>query len=82
LTIEIHKPELQALIRERMKTGGFHDVEDALIQALTMSAAPQAGQRPEKRTGADLIAAVQASPYREIEIEPARSRMPVRAVTF
>jgi hypothetical protein len=83
MTIEIHKPELEALIRERMKTGGFHDVEDALIQALTTSdAPPQAGPRREKRTGADLIAALQASPYREIEIEPARARMPVREATF
>jgi hypothetical protein len=36
----------------------------------------------KNRTGADLIAAMQASPYREIEIEPARHRMPVRDVTF
>ena len=31
-------------------------------------------------TGAALIAAVQASPYREIEIEPVRSSLPVRDV--
>jgi len=83
MTIEVHKPELEALIRKRMETGDFHNIEDALIQALTTSTAqPQAGQPREKRTGADLIAAVQASPYREIEIEPGRSRMPVREVTF
>lgn len=32
------------------------------------------------RTGADLVAVMQASPYREIEIEPSRSRLPVRDV--
>jgi Xaa-Pro aminopeptidase len=32
----------------------------------------------ENRTGADLIAALQASPYREIDIEPERYRLPVR----
>lgn len=32
------------------------------------------------QTGAALIAAMQASPYRDIEIEPKRSRMPVRDV--
>jgi hypothetical protein len=80
MTIEIHKPELEALIRERMKAGGFNNVEDVLMQALETLAvtAPAA----KNRTGADLIAAMQASPYREIEIEPARHRMPVRDVTF
>ena len=32
------------------------------------------------RTGADLIAAIQASPYRDIDIEPERYRLPVRGV--
>jgi prevent-host-death family protein len=32
------------------------------------------------RTGAMLIQALQASPHRQIEIEPRRSAMPVRAV--
>ena len=32
------------------------------------------------RTGAMLIAALQASPYREVEIEPPRERPPVREV--
>lgn len=37
MTIEIHKPELEALIRERMKSGAFQDVEDVLMQALKSS---------------------------------------------
>jgi hypothetical protein len=32
------------------------------------------------RTGAALIAALQASPYRDIDIEPRRERLPVRDV--
>jgi hypothetical protein len=32
------------------------------------------------RTGALLIDALQSSPYRDIEIEPVRRQMPVRAV--
>jgi len=36
----------------------------------------------EARTGADLIAALRASPYREIDIEPARYRLPVRDVAL
>lgn len=33
-------------------------------------------------TGETLIAAMQASPYRDIEIEPGRAPMPVREVVF
>jgi hypothetical protein len=77
MTIEIHRPELEALILERMKLGGFRNVEDVLMQALETS--PLTGGTPataaKRLTGADLIAAMQASPYRDIEIEPVRYRM-------
>jgi len=33
-------------------------------------------------TGADLVAVMQASPYREISLEPTRGPLPVRGVTF
>ncbi|MDQ2841906.1 MAG: hypothetical protein M3Y72_12890 [Acidobacteriota bacterium] len=33
-------------------------------------------ERLEKRTGADLIAALQSSPYRDTDIEPERYRLP------
>jgi len=36
MTIEIHRPELEPH-PERMKTGGFQNVEDVLIQALKPS---------------------------------------------
>jgi hypothetical protein len=87
MTIEIHRPELEALIRERMKIGGGQNVEDVLMQAL-MSSPPalanDAGFSDEKpaATGADLVAAMQASPHKEIELQPTRDRMPVRDVVF
>jgi hypothetical protein len=83
MTIEIHRPELEALIMQRMKKYGFKNVEDVLMQALETSplAVTEAPTTP-KLTGADLIAAMQSSLHREIEIEPARYRMPVRDVTF
>ena len=34
MTIEIRGLELEALIRERMRNGGFQNVEDALLDAL------------------------------------------------
>ena len=84
MTIEIHKPELEALIRERMKRGAFQNVEDVLMQALKSSAGEAAGQPDETfiHTGADLVAAMQASPYKEIDLETGRDRLPVRDVSF
>ena len=69
---------------ERMKLGGFRSIEDAIQQAFETSpvVAADAAAAAEKRTGADLIAAMQSSPYREIEIEPARYRMPVGDAGF
>jgi hypothetical protein len=40
MTIEIQRPELEALIRERMKSGAFRNVEDVLMQALKPAPAP------------------------------------------
>lgn len=87
MTIEIQKPELEALIRERMKKGAFQNVEDALLQALKSSPLPaeqdaRLGNGTPAPTGADLVAAMQASPYKEIDLEPTRGRLPVRDVVF
>jgi hypothetical protein len=83
MTIEIHRPELEALIMQRMRSGGFHNIEDVLMQALETAPAPETRPATAKKlTGADLIAAIQRSPYRELEIEPERYRMPVRDVTL
>jgi hypothetical protein len=50
MTIEIHQPELEALIQQRMASGAFHDVEEVLIYALK-SAPPtdRAAQGQESR---------------------------------
>jgi len=40
MTIEIHRPELEALIRERMNSGGFYDVEDVIMQASALRPQP------------------------------------------
>jgi hypothetical protein len=87
MTIEIHRPELEALIRERMKTGAFPTVEDALMQALKSSPLPAeqnacVSNGAPAPTGADLVAAMQASPYKDIDLEPTRDRLPVRDIVF
>ena len=40
MTIQITKPELEALINERLQSGAFKDAEDVILQAL-QSSAPQ-----------------------------------------
>lgn len=83
MTIEIQKPEIEILIRQRMESGGFQSVEDVLLQAL--KSAPPATELQVQApvyTGTDLVAAMQSSPYREISLEPPRGAHPVRDVTF
>jgi hypothetical protein len=55
MTVEIHKPELEALIRERMKSGAFQDVEDALLQALKSSPAGEPAPRKPKKNLAQFL---------------------------
>jgi hypothetical protein len=77
LTIEITSPDVEALIRQRMQAGSFRTPEDLLREVLRSSALP------EKRTSADLIAAMRACPHPEVEIEPERVPSPlVRDVTL
>jgi hypothetical protein len=78
MTIEIHKPELEALIIERLRSGGFENIEDVLMQALQGSQLPL---KKETRTGADLVTVMQNSPCKEIDLKPTRVTMPVRDIT-
>lgn len=72
MTIEIHRPELEALIRERMKSGAFRDVEDVIMQALQSSHAgelppPEIPRRPAGRKSlAQLFA---DSPFKGLDID-------------
>ena len=36
MTIEIKRPEIEALIQQRLHSGGFESVEDVLFDALEM----------------------------------------------
>lgn len=75
MIIEITQREVEALIQQRLQSGAFKSVEDVILHALRSS-------EPEPRTGADLIHALQASPCRDIDLEPARDPLPVREVVF
>jgi hypothetical protein len=41
MTIEIQRPELEALLMERMKAGAFQNVEDVIMQALETAPIPE-----------------------------------------
>ena len=78
MTVIIRLSDEQATALEAKATAEGLTVEQ-WIQKLAES-----GPKParETRTGADLIAALQASPYRDIDIEPERYRLPVRGVSL
>ena len=79
--IEIHQPEIEALIHQRLASGAFENVEDVLLQALRNAPLPKNGdQTVAPRTGADLIAAMQAMPYKDVNFEFERAPMPVREI--
>jgi hypothetical protein len=82
MTIEIHQPELEALIEERMRTGAFASVEDVLLHALKAAPKPTPVLNLSGLTGADLIAALQTCPYPDFDFEPERYPMPVRDPEF
>jgi hypothetical protein len=87
MMIEIQRPELEALIQERMMSGAFQSVEDVLLQALKFAPLP-GKQDPRGKTeklpimGVELVAAMQASPFKEISLEPRSERSPVRKAGF
>ncbi len=56
MTIEITRPEVEVLIQQSLQRGGFTDAEDVILSAFRLLT-------PSLATGADLVAAMQASPY-------------------
>ena len=71
MMIEIQKPEVEALILERMKSGEFQSVEDVIFQALQSSSDARRSTLPGKRpVGRKSLAALFAdSPFRGLELD-------------
>ena len=80
--IQIQQPEVEALIQQRLTAGGFDNIEEVLLQALQDAPLPVRPKLHDTGTGADLIAALQRSPFNglDIDFEFARQPMPVREV--
>jgi Arc/MetJ-type ribon-helix-helix transcriptional regulator len=73
MNLEIHKPELAKRVRAQIQSGHFQDADDLLEKALdALDEQSTAASPPATATGAVLLAALQASPYREIDLTPPR----------
>ena len=82
MQIEIHTPELEQRVQRRIQSGRYHDADELLGKALDAldEKAPLPASAPAKQTGAALLEALEASPYREIDLTPPRVPIVVRDV--
>ena len=56
MTIQITRPEVEALINQRLQSGGFTDAEDVVLQALLSSATkPTATPGAESALAKDMV---------------------------
>jgi Arc/MetJ-type ribon-helix-helix transcriptional regulator len=84
MNIEI-RPELGQRLTEQIRSGRFHDADELLSKALDALQEKEDPSMPgsaqtRHATGAALLAVLQASPCREIDLTPRRERLPVRDV--
>lgn len=70
--LEIHTPELEQRMRRRIQSGEFHDMDELLTKALDALEEKSPEPQPTDATGAVILAALQASPYPEIDLAPPR----------
>ena len=71
MLIEIHSPEAQAIIRQRMSAGGFKNAEEVIIQALKSSPAEETAAAASRRTaGRKSLAQLFAdSPFKGLDVD-------------
>ena len=75
MTIEIHKAELAQRVQAQIRSGQFHDADELIEKALDALDEQAAAAAPGTATGAVVLAALQASPYRDIDLTPPRVRL-------
>ncbi len=73
MNLEIHKPELVQRVNAHIQTGYFHDADDLLEKALDALDEREPTTAPAAAaTGSVILAALQASPYRDVDLTPPR----------
>ncbi len=79
MQIEIHTPELEQRVRGKIQSGQYHDTDELFIKALdALDEKPAPGPSKREDSGAAILAVLQDSPYPEIDLAPARDRVPVQ----
>src|ERR1035441_5457170 len=80
MNIEIHKPEVERRVREGIKSGRFHDVDELLTRALDALSEKEASP---PHSGAALVEAMQASRTKRSTSSPegiaCRCEMPIHS---
>jgi len=81
MTIEIHSAEIEEIIQQRLASGGFRDAEDVVAQALRKTVPAGTGPQGKRGfSGAELIAAMQACPHPDFEMEHPKVYAEVREI--
>lgn len=75
MNIEIHKPELVQRLTAHIHTGHFQNADELIEKALDALDEHTAATSPTTETGAVILAALQASPYPDIDLTPPRVRL-------
>jgi hypothetical protein len=57
VTIQITRPEVEALINRRLETGSFRDAEDVILQALKSSETEAQGSDEKRKEAIDRLMA-------------------------
>lgn len=55
MTIQITRPEVEALINQRLESGVFRDAEDVILQALQASGPQVPGFKQQRREAIELL---------------------------
>ncbi len=82
--MEVHlSPEQEAFIVQRVRTSRFTSADEAMQEAVSLLEEQESGNAAcNGATGAELVTAMQASPFKDIDLEPSRPHLPVRNVTL
>ena len=75
MNIEIHNPELVQRLTAHIQTGHFHDADELIEKALDALDEHTAAASPPTETGSVVLAALQASPFPDIDLTPPRVRL-------
>jgi len=72
MNIEINKPDLAQRFTMRIRTGQFRDADELIEKALDALDQHAAAKPTVDETGAVVLAALQSSPFPDVDLAPPR----------